>query len=855
MDHFENPNDRYAASQRQMITFVFVMAAVFLFMHWMRPQPKPQPQPKQGNIHAQHDDADSANAQSNSIEAADDDDVEPLDVPTAFPASYVTLGSADPDPRNPYKMLVTLSSRGATVRQIDMNKPQYRDTQDSTGWMGQIVVELTDDMPEYGCPVQVVGAGTPAETAGLKPGDLIIQFDNKEVKSFDDLRNVLLATKPNQTCKFYVQRGDAQEQLTVKLARAPLAIVRPETSVTDFESYSKLTGLHAYDAKSQPPLSFGMTFAQIDNAELPPPECIDDDGRPARSGLDTPRDTAIENELPGVKLRSDHWKLESANENEVVFLQYVPKSRLEVRKTYRLEPIADKSDPGYALTLKIDVTNLGPGERKVAYLLDGPSGLPIQGAWYSTGGKTGPDWGRYGMRDIVYQLTGKTSGILSSYKIATDAYDKIPVDLATRHKLLDFIGVDTRYFQCTMITGHDDTEDSNLEYVVPMRVGTYVKAWPTVTNVSFRMVSAERTLQPQETLSHEYKIFAGPKQPETLEAYGLRDTLYYGWFAWFVKPLLALLHVFYYFVRSYALAIILLTIVVRLLLYRLNRKQMLNTLKMQEIKPEMEKITEKYKDDMQARSKALQELYRKHKFNPLSGCLPLMLQMPILIALYKSLSVDVELYGASLLGSGVRWCSDMAAPDKLWDWSGLWISMGWTSFNNGYGMFSLGPYFNVLPIITIILFLVQQAIMMPPPTTDQEKQMRSMMKYMMIFMGFMFFKVPSGLCIYFIAGSLFGFAERKFLPKPKPAGTSDGHTSPYDVTVDDRKYPVHTVTDNDSKDRESKKKKKHSQSPTNENEPQGFWQEVKSRWKKVLEEAQHRPGDSQKPGRKRTRKK
>ena len=141
--------------------------------------------------------------------------------------------------------------------------------------------------------------------------------------------------------------------------------------------------------------------------------------------------------------------------------------------------------------------------------------------------------------------------------------------------------------------------------------------------------------------------------------------------------------------------------------------------------------------------------------------------------------------------------------------------------------------------------------------------MRTMMKFMMIFMAFMFFKVPSGLCIYFIASSLFGFAERKFLPRPKPVSDADGKSppkpkptsdaddksSPYDVTVDDRKYPVRSVDGS-----ESKKKKKNKQPPADENEPKGFWQEVKSRWKQVLEEAQHRPGDSQKPG-KRTRKK
>ena len=849
MNQFENPNDRYDATRRQMMTFMVMMAVFLIVMHWMRPQ---QPPPNLANNQAQQA---ATNPDDNLLddETPGDGDIAPLE---SQPASYVTLGSANP--KSPYKMLVTLSSRGAVVRQIDLNKLEYRDTQDHTGWLGQIVVELTDDIPENGCPVQVVGQGTPAEAAGLQKDDLIVKFDNTDITSFDDMRNALLATKPNQTCVLTVKRGDGEVQLKVKLAQAPLSVVRPEKPVKDYETYQNLVGLHAYDAETYSPLSFGMTFERIDKAELSPPSCLGPDvkSRPANRGIDAERDMGIEDELPGVSLRSDHWKLESVNETEVVFMQYVPKWRLDVRKTYRLEPITDKSDPGYALTLKIDIKNVDERPHSIAYLLDGPTGLPVQSAWYASGRKTGPGWSGYGMRDIVYQLHGKSSDVLRCNNISIDNEDKIQVDLATRQKLLDYAGVDTQYFQCTMMTGTEDAGEgkkSNLEYFAPVRVGTYTKALPHVTDVSFRLVSAEKTLEPQESLSHEYKIFSGPKQPETLEAYGLRDTLYYGWFAWFVKPLLGLLHIFYFFVRSYALAIILLTIVVRLCLYRLNRKQMLSTFKMQEMKPEMEKISEKYKDDMQAKSKALQELYRKHNFNPLSGCFPMMIQLPILIALYKALSVDVELYGASLLGSGVRWCSDMAAPDQLLDWSGFWIWTGWTSFNTGYGMFCLGPYLNVLPIITIILFLVQQAVMMPPPTSDQEKQMRTMMKFMMIFMAFMFYKVPSGLCIYFIASSLWGVAERQFLPKPKKAadGASGNATDQYDVTVDDRKYAVRAVDEQEPK----KKKKPKQPAPTNEDEPKGFWQEIKSRWKKVLEEAQHRPGDSQKPGRRRTRKK
>ena len=850
MKQLENPNERYAATQRQMVIMMFAMFFLIFFMpRLFSPKPqaeqqnkKPAPTDPIANLFDEDEGSSDENA---------DPDAPPAQE-TKHPASYVTLGSADP--QDPYNMLVTLSSRGAVVRQIDLNRTQYRDTQDRTGWLGQIVVERAD-MPENGCPVQVVGKGTPAETAGLLPGDLIVGFNGANIASFDGLRNALLATRPNQTCELVVKRGESQqeERLTVRLGQAPMSITRPETSVVDFDTYRQLPGLHVYDAETQPPLSFAMTFGRIDNAELSLPETLDFENRSPRSGDDMPRDTSIENELPGLALRSEHWKLESANETEVVFMQYVPKKHIEVRKTYRLEPVTDaKADPGYTLTLKIDVKNVDTRPHEVNYWLDGPTGLPIQGAWYSTGRKTGPGWTGYGLRDLVIRPHGKSSDVLRCNQIAHDKLPPISVDLATRKKLVDYIGVDTQYFQCTMLMRQDDNAPSNLEYVAPMRVGDYARAWPVATNVSFRLCSADQLLQPQESFSHEYQIFAGPKQPQVLEAYGLRDTLYYGWFAWFVKPLLALLHFFHKFLFSYALAIIMLTIVVRLCLYRLNRKQLLSTMKMQEMKPEMEKITEKYKDDMEGRTKALQELYRKHKFNPLSGCLPMLIQLPILIALFRALSVDVELHGASLLGSGVRWCSDMAAPDQLWDWSHLWIAMGWPGFNTGQGMFALGPYLNVLPIIATVLIMIQQKVMMPPPTSDQEKQMRTMMKFMMIFMAFMFYKMPSGLCVYFIAGSLWAFAEKKFLPKPTPPSDTKngGKSHPAEIIVDGRK---HAVKPNDPK-HESKKRKRKENPLVNEDERTGFWHDMKARWKRVLEEAQHRPGDSQKPG-KRTRKK
>ena len=88
-------------------------------------------------------------------------------------------------------------------------------------------------------------------------------------------------------------------------------------------------------------------------------------------------------------------------------------------------------------------------------------------------------------------------------------------------------------------------------------------------------------------------------------------------------------------------------------------------------------------------------------------------------------------------------------------------------------MFALGPYFNLLPLLTIVLFIVQQKMFMPPAADEQAAMQQKMMKYMMIFMGVMFFKVASGLCIYFIASSLWGLAERRFLPKAAPVAAGE----------------------------------------------------------------------------------
>jgi YidC/Oxa1 family membrane protein insertase len=224
--------------------------------------------------------------------------------------------------------------------------------------------------------------------------------------------------------------------------------------------------------------------------------------------------------------------------------------------------------------------------------------------------------------------------------------------------------------------------------------------------------------------------------------------------------LLGLLHTI---VPVYGLNIILLTVLVRGLMFPVSRKQALLSLRMQELAPEMKKLQEKYKNDAQARTQATMDLYRRHGVNPMGGCLPLLLQMPVFLGLYYALQESIFFRLAPFL-----WIDNLAAPDMLFWWGQNipWISEPANLGGIGY----LGPYFNVLPGVAVALMLVQQKMMTPPPTDDQQASQQKIMKIMMVVIGFLFYKVAAGLCIYFIASSLWGVAERKLLPKKKPSG-------------------------------------------------------------------------------------
>ncbi|MCA9239217.1 MAG: membrane protein insertase YidC, partial [Planctomycetales bacterium] len=244
----------------------------------------------------------------------------------------------------------------------------------------------------------------------------------------------------------------------------------------------------------------------------------------------------------------------------------------------------------------------------------------------------------------------------------------------------------------------------------------------------------------------------------------------YGWFRAVAIPLTWVLHQIYAVTSNYGIAIILLTVLVRGAMYPLGRQQAKNAQKMQELAPEMRRATEKYKNDIEKRTAAQRELWQKHNYNPAAGCLPMLVQLPIFVGLYRALSVDIELRQAPLI-PGIRWCSNLAGPDMLLNWESFMPAF--LASRTGY----LGPYLNILPLISVGFMMVHQKLFAPPPTDDQQRVQQQVLKFMMVFFAFMFLRVPAGLCLYFVTSSAWGVAERLLLPKTGAvagAGPSDG---------------------------------------------------------------------------------
>jgi YidC/Oxa1 family membrane protein insertase len=210
-------------------------------------------------------------------------------------------------------------------------------------------------------------------------------------------------------------------------------------------------------------------------------------------------------------------------------------------------------------------------------------------------------------------------------------------------------------------------------------------------------------------------------------------------FLWALKGL-------YGWLGNYGLAIIVLTIIVKLLFFPLTHKSYISMAKMQKIQPEVQKIQKKYKDNPQEMNKRVMEVYQKNKVNPMGGCLPLLLQFPVLWALFRVFSNAIELKGEPFM----LWIRDLSIPDTL--------------FKLPFGLPFLGENFNVLPILMFASMIWMQKLT-PAQGNVQGANKFMMQVFMPVFMLIIFYSMPSGLVLYFLLSNAISIGQQQYTRK------------------------------------------------------------------------------------------
>lgn len=264
----------------------------------------------------------------------------------------------------------------------------------------------------------------------------------------------------------------------------------------------------------------------------------------------------------------------------------------------------------------------------------------------------------------------------------------------------------------------------------------------------------------------KYRVFAGPLSSTVLNhldanlvdkltgespQYILSQT-FHGWFTFISEPFAKFLYVImqaaHYVTHSWVFSIFIVTLVLRLLLWPLNAWSAKSTAAMQKISPKISEIQERYKNDKKTMQLKMMEVYRDNKVNPLSGCLPLLIQMPFLIGMFDLLKSSFSLRGAPFIPG---WIDDLSAPDVLFSWD--------------FSLPLIGSEFHLLPILLGAVMFLQAKVSSTAPSdvskmTDAQRQQSSMMTFMAIIFTVMFYSFPSGLNLYWLFSMLLAIVQQ-----------------------------------------------------------------------------------------------
>jgi len=406
----------------------------------------------------------------------------------------------------------------------------------------------------------------------------------------------------------------------------------------------------------------------------------------------------------------------------------------------------------FAAELTSDQVKVTDSSREVKFLWRSEDGILIEKIYkftpdsYAIGmSVTVKNGSGRGVQDKLFvALNSKAPGDKRMYAfegpsaLINDTLEEIKIkklkDQDTFEGKIKWIALQSRYFMSGLIP--DQVEEASLHL-----------ALESEKFVAARYRQPETAIQPGNQYTYTYQIFMGPKRMQELRQVGndLDKLINFGWFDFIAKPCVWLMNVFYSVIPNYGVAIIILTLLVKILLWPLGQKSYKSMSEMKKIQPLMKEIREKYKNDKKKMNEEVMGLYRTYKINPLGGCLPMVVQLPVFFALYRMLYEAIELRHAHFF----LWINDLAAPDRL--------------FNFDFSIPFMEPPFGI-PVLTIVMgasMLLQQK--MSPPMGDATQA--KMMMFMPVVFTFIFINFSSGLVLYWLTNNILSIAQQYYTQK------------------------------------------------------------------------------------------
>ncbi|HBG07502.1 MAG: protein translocase component YidC [Geobacteraceae bacterium GWC2_58_44] len=315
-----------------------------------------------------------------------------------------------------------------------------------------------------------------------------------------------------------------------------------------------------------------------------------------------------------------------------------------------------------------------------------------------------------------YEVYGPS--VLSDDKVNIDKLDNIQKTPAQYNKSVIWSAFADKYFVNVVMA--EKGSIANVQMTRP------------AADVLVRDISSPAlSVPPGQVASVDYSIYYGPKDLDILKMQGnrLEEVIDYGWFGPIAKPLIYSLKYLYKYTGNYGLAIIIITFILKLLFFPLTHKSYKSMKDMQKLQPKMTELKEKFKNDRDGMNKAVMELYKTHKVNPMGGCLPMIVQIPVFFGLYRALMYSIELRHAPFY----LWITDLSAKD---------------------------PYY-VTPIVMGVTMFIQQKM---TPTNMDPVQAKMMLALPVVF-TFMFLSFPSGLVIYWLVNNVLTIAQQMYINK------------------------------------------------------------------------------------------